>query len=604
MSFDKNLLSKMPKKCGVYIMKDTFNKVLYVGKATDLRNRIKQYFFGKDTRASISFLIDQIDSIDTIVVSNDKEALILENTLIKKYQPKYNILLKDDKTYVSIMINTSHTWPMIKLVRLKTQPKDKNLYFGPYTNAKAARSVKELLLKLFPLRQCSNSELQNRTRPCILYDIDKCIAPCVNKCTKKEYDSLVEKVTLFLKGKDSTIIKDLKSKMKTASKKLEYEKAKEYLNLINQIKHIRLNQFVDILSVKNSEVLGIYQENHFVMIVKLIFLQGRLTASEHFSFFEIASSEEEILEAFLLQHYSKISSSKELIIPLKLKNQKNIEKILSHDHKKIKITCPTKGKKKELSKLSFENAKALLNQQKDQKTLDEKKLLQLQETLKLTNFPHQIICFDTSNISGTSQVASMVSFIDGEKDKSKMKLFKIKTTKKGDIAAFEEVLYRHFSKVRFLPDLLILDGGKAHLNIALKILDKLNIANVDVISISKEKAKHTKALTKEKVFIPHLKEPIFINPISPTLFLLQEIRDEAHRVAISFHKKTRSKKTITTKLIKIFGIGNKKTVALLKEFKSIENLKKATKKDLEKLKILSSKDIEQILIFCKKANFF
>ncbi|HEU64547.1 MAG TPA: excinuclease ABC subunit C, partial [Chlamydiae bacterium] len=196
-----------------------------------------------------------------------------------------------------------------------------------------------------------------------------------------------------------------------------------------------------------------------------------------------------------------------------------------------------------------------------------------------------------------SKVAAMVTFIDGEKEKSKMKLFKIRTSKKGDIAAFEEILYRHFSKIKILPDLLVLDGGKAHLNIAIKVLNKLNIANVDVISISKESAKHTKALTKEKVFIPHLKEPIFINPTSPTLFLLQKIRDEAHRAAITFHKKTRAKKTITTKLIKIPGIGNKKTLILLKTFKSIENLKKAKKKDLEELKILNSKDIEKILKF-------
>ena len=337
------------------------------------------------------------------------------------------------------------------------------------------------------------------------------------------------------------------------------------------------------------------------MIVKLIFRQGRLTTSEHFSFFEIASPIEEVLESFLLQHYSKVISSKEILIPIKLKNLKNIENIISKDHKKLKITYPIKGKKKELIKLSEENAKSLHLQQKDQKTLNEKKLLNLQDVLKLTNFPSHIICFDTSNISGTTNVASMVTFIDGKKDRSKIKLFKIKTEKKGDIAAFEEVLYRHFSKLRIYPDLLVLDGGKAHLNIALKVLNKLNIASIDTLAISKEKAKHTKALTKEKVFIPHIKEPIFINPYSPTLFLLQEIRDEAHRVAITFHKKSRAKKTITTKLFNIQGIGEKKTKALLKTFKSVENLKQAKRKDLEKLKILNSTDLEKILKFCKKA---
>ena len=591
-------LKKLPSKFGVYIMKDINGKILYVGKAKNLKNRIKQYFLGKDTRASISFLVDQIESIETMIVSNDKEALILENTLIKKHQPKYNILLKDDKTYVSIMINTPHKWPMIKLIRLKGQPKDKNLYFGPYTNVKAARAIQNLLYKLFPLRQCSDSELQNRSRPCILYDIKKCIAPCVNKCTKKKYDALVEKVISFLKGKDKSIIKDLHKKMKIASKNLEYEKADIHLSLIKQIKHIMLDQFVDILSTKNSDVIGFYQSKNSLMIAKLIFINGRLTQSEHFSFFEIASPIDEVIESFILQHYlKKPTTAKEIIVPIKLPHIKNIESILQKHHKNLKIIYPIKGKKKELIKLANENAKSLLLQEKNLKSLKEKELLELQSILHLTNFPTHIVCFDTSNISGTTSVGGMTTFIDGIKNRSKTKLFKIKTEKKGDIAAFEEILFRHFSKLKTFPDLLILDGGKQQLNIALKVLDKLKIASIDVIALTKEKAKHTKALTKERVFIPHIKDPIIINPQSPTLFLLQQIRDEAHRIAISFHKKSRAKKTITTSLFKIPGIGPKKTKTLLKTFKSIKNLKKAKRADLEKLGILNFKDIDKILSF-------
>jgi len=447
---DIKSLNKLPSKFGVYIMKDINKKILYVGKATNLKTRIKQYFLGKDTRASVSFLIDQVDSIETIIVSNDKEALILENTLIKKHQPKYNILLKDDKTYVSIEINTSHKWPMIKLLRLKAQPKDKNLHFGPYTNVGAAKSIRNLLYKLFPLRQCSDHELQNRSRPCILYDIKKCIAPCVNKCTKKEYDSLVEKIISFLKGKDKSIIKDLSNKMKNASKNLEYEKAHTYLSLINQIKHLMQEQFVDILSTKNSDIIGFYKSGHTLMIVKLIFINGRLTQSEHFSFFEIASPIEEIIESFILQDYlKKPTTAKEIIVPIKLFHKKNIEAILQKNHKNLKITYPLKGKKKELINLAIKNAKSLFIQEKDLRSLKEKQLLELQEILHLTNFPSHIVCFDTSNISGTTSVGAMATFIDGKKDKSKTKLFKIQTQKKGDVAAFEEILYRHFSNKNF-----------------------------------------------------------------------------------------------------------------------------------------------------------
>ncbi|MFA6502071.1 MAG: excinuclease ABC subunit UvrC, partial [Parachlamydiales bacterium] len=462
MTFDINSLSKFPTKCGVYIMKDINDKILYIGKAKNLRNRLKQYFFLKDLRASVPFLVAQISSIETIIVSNNKEALILENNLIKKHHPKYNILLKDDKTYVSIMINTSHKWPMIKLVRLKSTPNDNNHYFGPYTNAYAARSIKDLLLKLFPLRQCSDLELANRTRPCILYDIRKCIAPCVDKCTKEEYDLMVHKILLFLKGKDSTIINELKNKMQKASDALEFEKANEYLNLINQIKELLVEQFVDILSQKNCDVIGLYRDGFNSIIVKLIFQKGRLTSSEHFSFFEIASTDEEIIESFILQHYQTNSTPKEVLIPLELDDLDNLKELLANQS--IKISCPQKGKKTDLINLANENAKSILIQEKDQKCAKEKQLLELQKTFNLTNYPSHIICFDVSNISQTSNVAAMTTFINGEKDKSKMKLFKISTASQGDVPSLKEALYRHFSKITNLPDLLIVDGAKAQLN--------------------------------------------------------------------------------------------------------------------------------------------
>lgn len=599
MTFDKNKLSKFPTTCGIYIMKDVNDKVLYVGKATNLRSRVKQYFLGTDTRSTIPFLIDHVENIETIVVTNNKEALILENTLIKKYQPKYNLMLKDDKTYISIMISTSHKWPMIKLVRLKAQPNDKNLYFGPYTNATAARAIKDLLLKIFPLRQCSDSEIENRSRPCILYDIKKCLAPCTDKCTKDEYDLLVEKVVSFLKGKDNSIIKDLESKMKEASEKLEYEKANNFLNLIEQIKHITQHQFVDTLSSKNSDVLGIYKEGFHVMLVKLIFQNGRLTTSEHFSFFEIASINEEILDSFLLQHYKTNNIPEEIIIPINLDNTENIEEILSKQ-KKTKILFPLKGKKKELINLANENAKVLFTQEKDLKNLREKELSELQQILNLTNYPKHIICFDTSNISQTNPVAAMVTYIDGEKDKSKIKLFKIKTSQMGDVPAMKEVIFRHFSKIDILPDLLIVDGARAQLNAAIEVFDQLKIATVDIIAITKENAKHTKGLTGEKIFVPYKKEPYVLDIRSPLLFLLQKIRDEAHRVAISFHQKRREKTTITTKLSEIPGIGPKKTKELLKQFKSIQNLKNTPLQELKKLKILNTKDIAIIVEFLKK----
>lgn len=600
MIFDIKKLDKFPTKCGVYIMKDIMGKIIYIGKAKNLKNRLKQYFFFKDTRETVPFLVNQINSIEIIIVTNDKEALILENNLIKKHQPKYNILLKDDKTYLSIMINTSHKWPMIKLIRLKAQPNDKNEYFGPYTNAFAARSIKNLLLNIFPLRQCSDPELENRVRPCILYDIKKCIAPCVDKCTKEEYDKMVQKVILFLKGKDSSIVNDLKSKMQKASDDLEFEKADVYLRLINQIKDLMVEQAVDILSEKNTDVIGFYRDGFNVIVVTLIFQNGRLISSEHFSFFEIASTNEEIIESFLLQHYLVNTTPKEVIIPIKIDNFSDIEDVLKHQ--KIKIIHPIKGKKIDLITLASENAKNQFLQEKDLKNLKEKELLELQKTFNLTSFPSHIVCFDVSNISQTSNVAAMTTFINGEKDKSKMKLFKIKTSSLGDVPALKEALFRHFSKIQILPDLLVVDGAKAQLNAAIEVLNELNIATVNILAITKENAKHTKGLTHEKIFMPYEKDPIIIPSTAPTLLLLQKIRDEAHRIAISFHKNVRAKKIIKTQLLEIPKIGPKKTKELLKTFKSIENLKNASEEDLRKLKILNFQDIKNILVFIKNSK--
>ena len=603
MSFDKKKLQNLPNKRGVYIMKDSLNRVLYVGKAKNLKTRVKQYFLGKDTRAQISFLTNQVEDIEIIVVNTDKESLILENNLIKKYLPKYNILLKDDKTYLSIEITTSHKWPMIKLVRLKNTPKDKNYYFGPYTNAHAARSVKDLLLKLFPLRQCSDAELISRKRPCILYEIKKCLAPCTNLCTKVQYDDLVNKTILFLDGKDKTILKDLKEGMKTASDNLEYEKANDYLKLIKQINHIIEQQLVDIHTTQNIDVLGYFKADNHFMIVKLIFKNGKLNFSEHFSFSKILSNDQDTLETFILQNYlSKKNLPKTILVPIELDHRKNIEELFLETDKSIKIIFPKKGKNLELVKLANKNAKSLFEKEKNLKSLLEKQLLELQECLSLTNFPKVIDCFDTSNLSGTNPVASKISYVFGEKDSSRTRLFKIKGEKTQDVPAMKEVMFRYFSKLsqKEFPDLLVLDGAKAQLNAALEVFDELKIASIDVISIAKENALHTKGLTKEKVYVPHQKDPIIIEPTSPTLFLLQKIRDEAHRSAITFHKKRREKSIIRSELIDIPNIGEKKLNLLLKEFKSIKNLSLAGYEDLKKIKELSKKDIETILSYLKK----
>jgi excinuclease ABC subunit C len=595
MSFDPRSLVLYPDQPGVYLMKDGDGRVLYVGKAKNLRVRLKQYYAESgDQREMVPYLIAQICAIDTIVALTEKDALILENNLIKLHQPKYNVLLKDDKTFVSLAV-TRHKWPMIRIVRYKGKPKNDGIYFGPYTNALAARQTFDLISRLFPLRQCSDGELACRTRPCLLYDIKRCIAPCVNKCTEEEYAGHVESAIRLLKGQDKDVLKELNQRMIAASDGLEFEKANTFLQMIHQIEHVTQVQHVDNPAAKNCDVIGFYREADAVMIALLFFREGKLIGSEHFSFHLIASNDAEIIESFLLQHYKHLPKMpSEIFIPIELPQQKDVEEILQ-----AAIHAPQKGKKKDLVEMAYRNAKALFVREQDAKSLKEKMLLDLQETLQLTRFPRRIECFDTSNISGTDPVASLACFVNGEKDKSRTRLFKIKGVERADdYTAMRQVLRRHFAKEKEkgdFCDLLVIDGGKGQLNIALDIFQELDIASIDVIGLTKEDARHDKGLTQEKIYVPYRKDPFIIDPRSPLLFLLQKIRDEAHRQAIEFHRKRRSKRTISSELDDIPGIGPLKKKRLLQTFGSVKALKAATEQEIKEVPGLSKQDRNTLL---------
>jgi excinuclease ABC subunit C len=591
MPFDPRSLNLYPDEPGVYLMKDIHGVVLYVGKAKNLRNRLRQYFAESgDQREMVPYLIAQVEAIDTIVALTEKDALILENNLIKRHKPKYNVLLKDDKTFISLVV-TKHKWPMIRLVRYKGKPKNDGTYFGPYTNAIAARQTYDLILKMFPLRQCSDGELASRQRPCLLYDIKRCVAPCVGKCTEEEYGKLVESAMRLLKGKDKEVLQELKRRMELAAENLEFEKADQFLRMIHQIEHVTQVQHVDNPFAKDCDVVGLYREADAVLITLLFFREGKLIGSEHFSFHLIASNDAEILESFILQHYkNRPNPPSEILVPVELPEV--LGEIVG-----VTLSHPQKGKKRDLVEMGQRNAKALFVREQDARSLKEKMLLDLQETLQLPRFPRRIECFDTSNISGTDPVASLACFIHGEKDKSRTRLFKVRG-QGDDYTAMREVLTRHFTKEKEkgdFCDLLIVDGGKGQLNIALEVFKELSIAWVDVIALTKEEARHDKGLTQEKIYLPHRPDPILIDPRSPLLFLLQKIRDEAHRQAIEFHRKRRSKRTISSSLDDLPGIGPVKKKRLLQKFGSVKAIKKASREELEAVKGLTKKDIETIL---------
>jgi excinuclease ABC subunit C len=562
-------------------MKARDGAILYIGKAKNLKSRVRQYFVaGGDGRWIIPFLQELVSEIDTVVTTTEKEALLLECTLIKKHQPRFNALLKDDKTYTALKINTRHEWPMLSLIRYKGKLKNDAAYFGPYTSAYDARQTLDLLQRIFPLRQCSDSELLRRQRPCILYDMKRCSAPCVGLIDKEKYDHYVDDSIKFLKGQSKVVLDDLRMQMEEASENLEFERAEQFHRLILSVEKTLQNQSVDKPGNGTSaDVLGIYRNGDEVVLSVLSFNHGRLDAYKHHNFSKILESDEELYESFILQNYLGQSLLPKLIlVPCILENESEIKEILG-----VTVSRPERGEKRTLVEMAVKNAEAAYHQKKDKAAILEKALLEIQEKFHLRNYPKRIECLDTSHLSGGEGVSAIISYINGETDKDHYRKFKLKTTNQSDdYGALQEVLTRRYSKDD-MPDLLIIDGGKGHLNVALKTLKAMNIITLDVISITKEEGRHDKGVTKEQFYRENVKDPIHLHTYSPALFLLQRIRDEAHRFAITYQKKRRTITTIRSELSTVPGIGPVKRKALLKHFGSLKKIMEATDEELSQV---------------------
>lgn len=604
MAFDLSILEKIPAKPGVYIMKGSEGAILYVGKAKNLRVRTRQYFTpGRDGRYSIPFLVSKVLDIETIVVASDKEALLLENTLIKTHKPRYNVLLKDDKTYLALKITTNQEWPMIQVVRYKGTPKKEGTFFGPYTSAQAARKSIDLLNRLFPLRQCSDQEFVRRTRPCILYGMKRCLAPCVKFCTHEEYQKNVDRTIDFLKGRDDEILRELTQEMEEKSKNLEFEEADRILKTIRYIKATLENQSVDKPFGGDSDVFGLYREGSEVSISQMLFRSGKLTGGRSFQFRDTIQESDELLTSLLLQLYENgVEIPKEILLPIFLEDKASLESILSEQKGfKVRLHRPQKGEGKTRIKMAEDNAVAIFKKERDEKGVKEKILFEMQEKFHLTKFPRQVVCFDTSNLQGSNYVASMVVFQDGMQAKKSYRRYALKiTSSPDDYAAFYEVLNRalgRFKNENNLPDLVIVDGGKGHLNIALKVLRELDIVVVNLIAMAKEEARHDKGSTEEKIFLPEVKDPVILKKNSSLLFLLQQIRDEAHRFAITYHRKKRAQNTMKSSLERIKGIGPKKRIALLKTFGSVKKIQEATEEMLLNVAGITKNDVKAIKEF-------
>ncbi len=582
--------TRYPDSPGVYLMKGAKGEVLYVGKAKNIKARLKTYFSAQDERVQVPYLLAAVTDIETIVVLSEKEALLLENTLIKRYQPKYNVLLKDDKGYISLKVTTKHPWPMIELVRFKGKsPKDAT-YFGPYTSAHTCRQMYDLIGTLFPLRQCSDEEFSRRKRPCILYQIKRCCAPCVGYVSHEQYEEYVDSAMRLIRGQNDEVLKRLEQEMQQASDNLEFEKAQVLLEKMKLLQEIVQGQRVDSVTRENCDVWGVFREGAFVVITKLTWRSGKLVGSHHFDFDNAFQATDELLESLLVQHYLvEQSPVSHVYLSDEVPDIKALSEVIN-----MHVHVPIRGDKRQLALMATANAQAAFKQRKDAKTIREKALLELQEKLELSRYPKRIECFDNSHFAGSERVSSCVVFIEGERFKAGFRKYKIRTVETGDdLKMMQEVLFRRYSKAKeedSLPDLIIIDGGKTHLKAAQEVLKELEIVSCDIISLAKEQGRHDKGVTEEKVYTPKSKEPIMLEPHSSILFLLQQIRDEAHRFVLAFQVLRRKKASIKSELDYIPGIGPAKKKKLIQAFGSVRALRQKSVEEIEAVKGITHSD--------------
>jgi excinuclease ABC subunit C len=546
----KESLKLLPSLPGCYIYYNADNEVIYVGKAKILKRRVKSYFNRKvHDSVKVNVLVSQIDRLEYIITNTEVEALILESHLIKKYKPRYNILLKDDKKYPYFLI-TNEDFPRISIVRKKNINPEKGKYYGPYTNIRAMYSTLDFLKKIFPLKQCKTPKF--KTRPCLYYHIGKCLAPCQNLVTSKEYKEIVNQAELFLSGKQSELLKQLMAQIQKYSDSEQFEKAARLRDSYLDLKKTLEKQKVVYENTKlNEDVISLSHEDGVLAVVILMIRQGRLIDKKDFVYEVEDEDKTEFFATFFKEYYNSLTLEfPDRIVSNELENVG--DKALYEEWlniisgKKVKISYGKSVQGKELQALADKNCRVVLDNaklSKMSKIRDDFNNIgsYLKEKLHLNNFPHRIECYDISHIQGTNTVASMVTFINGLSKKSEYKKFKIKLTegKPDDFLSMKEVLTRRLSRLGEKgwdkPDLIIIDGGKGQLSSVMQIVSELGVSGIDFVSLAKR---------QEEVFLPNQSTSIMLPRESSALFLIQRIRDEAHRFAITYHRKLRSKSAI------------------------------------------------------------
>ena len=561
-------------------MKDKNGKILYVGKSKDLKSRIQAYFSGTDGRLMIPYLVSRIHDIDFILAATEKEALILENNLIKRYRPRYNVDFRDDKAYFNIRIDGSASFPLFEMVRKVEQ--DKAFYFGPYPSSAAAKETLQFLQSVFPLRTCKEKEIKIRRRPCVEYQIKRCCAPCVGLINQEDYGKMVVKSIAFLDGRSRKLIRQLEEDMKEAAQAMRFEEAALLRDRVNAVRKTVEKQAMVSRLVKDQDVWGMAAAEDRIQFCLLYIRGGKLIDKRSFTLQGLPLSQEELFSSLLTQYYQgKVAVPPWILLPVSLGDHHVLEEWL-HERRggRVRLSQPVRGSQANLVKMASRNALQTMQHDLSEKSEVEGDMRAIQEGLRLAKLPRRMECFDISHIGGSYAVASMVTFQDGKPWKKGYRRYKIRTVEGiDDYAMMSEILKRRYTRSGERPDLLIVDGGKGQLGIAVEVLKELEIEGQDVVGIAKESSSFFSkgAMKKEdRFYLPGRKDPLYLTQKPRALRILQHIRDEAHRFAIEFFRKTKGKGDLHSLLDDIPGVGKTRRTALLKVFGDVASIRVAT----------------------------
>lgn len=605
---------------GVYLMKDKNGKAIYIGKAKSLRNRVRSYFQngGRDQRPQIPYLMQEVSNLDYFVTQNEYEALILENALIKKHKPKYNILLKDDKNYASLRLDPRENFPKLSYTRRISN--DGAVYFGPFASGEALRQTKRMIHKIFPLRDCTDEKFKRHSqRPCLNYYMKLCLGPCAGKVNEDKYREVVEQGRMFLKGETKNIVKLLSQNMERASEEMRYEDAAHYRDQIRLLeKNLDVKRLI-AASLTDKDIVGFYREGKSVEFVVLFSRGGAVIDKAEYSFGNAILEDKEILFEFLQQFYGDGRFiPNEVLIPIRFDGIEVFSRWLSEKAgRRVNILVPKRGAKAKLTEIGTRNAEESFKRKSVEKRKELHVLGGIKDALSLAKIPAAIECFDISNIQGNLAVASMVRFEDGKPAKKRYRRFKIKTVfGVNDYGMMYEALSRRLKRAEQdgweLPDMILIDGGKGQLNIAYQVLTELGLlGKVALASIAKGRedrylgrsSREMEIKEGDKIYIPGRKNSIPLSETSQELLFLMRVRDEAHRFAITYHKKLREKKTLESELDSIPRIGKKRKAMLLKRFGTVSAIREASVKEISSIPGMDKRVAEEVKRYLSRPTF-